>query len=362
MSDLDHVPLTQPTKHQRQQQHHHHHRGVENDGGQQNQQLRHDDDDEHDEEDPHSHVVSPLPSPGDTGNELSSSSSDSSVGSSIRDTEMAAENARLRFELHAVRLELEKVQQNMHQGQGQQGNLYNNNDNNNIFPPKHKMPSRNVLSDGEIKANSRQRTRHPRRASQRPIHHRKKQRESGSERDDDDDELEPDLDLEIYDTSRTLHYRRHNAIPLPRHFFPFEIMNGKKGPSALESQQDLQQIVEGDHQEGLEEGKALISTSVEFAGAATTRQTTTASNNDGENDVDLGQPFWASLQDRAGWLVGLLVLQSLSSFIISRNESLLQEHIVIVQFLTMLVGAGGNAGNQASVRGMWYIAFLILLF
>ena len=61
--------------------------------------------------------------------------------------------------------------------------------------------------------------------------------------------------------------------------------------------------------------------------------------------------FAAAVQDRAGWLVGLLCLQSMSSFIISRNEKLLQEHIIIVQFLTMLVGAGGNAGNQASVRG-----------
>jgi len=60
--------------------------------------------------------------------------------------------------------------------------------------------------------------------------------------------------------------------------------------------------------------------------------------------------FLNSIIDRAGWLVGLLVLQSMSSFIIARNEELLQEHVVIVQFLTMLVGAGGNAGNQASVR------------
>jgi cation transporter-like permease len=60
-------------------------------------------------------------------------------------------------------------------------------------------------------------------------------------------------------------------------------------------------------------------------------------------------PFWRSVADRAGWLVGLLVFQSLSSFILARNESLLRHHAVIVQFLTMLVGAGGNAGNQASV-------------
>lgn len=59
--------------------------------------------------------------------------------------------------------------------------------------------------------------------------------------------------------------------------------------------------------------------------------------------------FFAAIKDRAGWLVGLLILQSMSSFIISRNETLLQNHLVIVRFLTMLVGAGGNAGNQASV-------------
>ena len=61
--------------------------------------------------------------------------------------------------------------------------------------------------------------------------------------------------------------------------------------------------------------------------------------------------FGSMILDRAGWLVGLLVLQSMSSFIIQRNETMLQKHLVIVRFLTMLVGAGGNAGNQASVRG-----------
>lgn len=64
------------------------------------------------------------------------------------------------------------------------------------------------------------------------------------------------------------------------------------------------------------------------------------------------EPFWKSIADRSGWLVGLLILQSCSSFILSSNQGLLQSHIVLVQFLTMLVGAGGNAGNQASVRGM----------
>ena len=45
-------------------------------------------------------------------------------------------------------------------------------------------------------------------------------------------------------------------------------------------------------------------------------------------------------------------MQSLSGFILAKNEALLENHPVIIFFLTMLVGAGGNAGNQASVRGM----------
>lgn len=46
------------------------------------------------------------------------------------------------------------------------------------------------------------------------------------------------------------------------------------------------------------------------------------------------------------WLLGLLVLQSSSSFVLDRYEGLLKEHIFVTLFLTMLVGAGGNAGNQ----------------
>lgn len=60
--------------------------------------------------------------------------------------------------------------------------------------------------------------------------------------------------------------------------------------------------------------------------------------------------FFQALFDRGGWLIGLLVFQSCSSFILSANEGLLRNHPTIVYFLTMLVGAGGNAGNQAAVR------------
>eukprot|EP01039_Chlorochromonas_danica_P010494 gene10494-11625_t len=62
--------------------------------------------------------------------------------------------------------------------------------------------------------------------------------------------------------------------------------------------------------------------------------------------------FLRSLLDRSGWLIGLLFFQSLSSYILTQNEATLLRHPSIVYFLTMLVGAGGNVGNQAAVRGI----------
>jgi len=73
-------------------------------------------------------------------------------------------------------------------------------------------------------------------------------------------------------------------------------------------------------------------------------------SDDGTCPLEPDVSFKDALRDRAYWLVGLLVLQSMSGFILARNELLLQTHPVIIYFLTMLVGAGGNAGNQASVR------------
>ena len=78
-----------------------------------------------------------------------------------------------------------------------------------------------------------------------------------------------------------------------------------------------------------------------------------SNDNDNNNNDNNRDDFFKNVWDRAGWLVGLLVLQSMSSFILARNEALLQEHTIIIRFLTMLVGAGGNAGNQASVRGKY---------
>jgi Mg/Co/Ni transporter MgtE len=36
--------------------------------------------------------------------------------------------------------------------------------------------------------------------------------------------------------------------------------------------------------------------------------------------------------------------------VLADNESLIMAHPVVIYFMTMLVGAGGNAGNQAAVR------------
>jgi Mg/Co/Ni transporter MgtE len=55
---------------------------------------------------------------------------------------------------------------------------------------------------------------------------------------------------------------------------------------------------------------------------------------------------------RTSVLVSLLLLQSLSQFILEMYESLISKHVIIPLFLTMLVGAGGNAGNQSTVRAI----------
>ena len=63
-----------------------------------------------------------------------------------------------------------------------------------------------------------------------------------------------------------------------------------------------------------------------------------------------GDDFLREGRIRATWLLGLLVLQSLSSFVLEANEALIKEHLVVTLFLTMLVGAGGNSGAQSSVH------------
>jgi len=47
----------------------------------------------------------------------------------------------------------------------------------------------------------------------------------------------------------------------------------------------------------------------------------------------------ARARGRRRWLLGLLVLQSMSSFVLDSYQELLRNHLVVTLFLTMLVGA-----------------------
>lgn len=61
------------------------------------------------------------------------------------------------------------------------------------------------------------------------------------------------------------------------------------------------------------------------------------------------------LFERSKWLVGLLLFQSVSSVIMKRYDQMLADHVIISLFLTMLIGTGGNAGNQSAtlvIRGL----------
>lgn len=65
---------------------------------------------------------------------------------------------------------------------------------------------------------------------------------------------------------------------------------------------------------------------------------------------------------RGKWLLGLLILQSMSSVVLDSYQQLLKEHMVVTLFLTMLIGAGGNAGNQSAIRvRCCYFELVILL-
>lgn len=63
------------------------------------------------------------------------------------------------------------------------------------------------------------------------------------------------------------------------------------------------------------------------------------------NEVETLSRFW----HRFCWLVTLLLLQSLSTFILRHFGNLLVKHPVVVLFLTMLIGSGGNVGSQSAV-------------
>lgn len=72
-------------------------------------------------------------------------------------------------------------------------------------------------------------------------------------------------------------------------------------------------------------------------------------SNEGSGDESVDTASLEKFWHRAGWLVLLLMCQSMSSVILKHFELLIQSHPVVIYFLTMLVGAGGNAGCQSTV-------------
>jgi len=49
---------------------------------------------------------------------------------------------------------------------------------------------------------------------------------------------------------------------------------------------------------------------------------------------------------RFPWLLGLMLFQSISGWVIERFEGLIEQHVILAAFLTMLVGGGGNSSGQ----------------
>jgi len=65
--------------------------------------------------------------------------------------------------------------------------------------------------------------------------------------------------------------------------------------------------------------------------------------------------IWSIVKQRSIWLSTLLLLQSVSSMIVNTYADLMSHHVIITFFMTMLIGTGGNAGNQSAtlvIRGM----------
>jgi len=66
-------------------------------------------------------------------------------------------------------------------------------------------------------------------------------------------------------------------------------------------------------------------------------------------------PAWKLIMQRSVWLIGLLMFQSVSSLILGSYDYMIQRYAVLTVFMGMLVGTGGNAGNQSAtlvIRGL----------
>jgi len=170
---------------------------------------------------------------------------------------------------------------------------------------------------------------------------------------------EPPMDIEAHQSSSGLHHRvsPRNTTHKASTMITLSTISTQKSRLSDGENSSTTSRDDFDDEDPLGESRGLIvgelrnrrSQTHEKDANVWVRPTRAATTDNNNNESHHQMPFCQSLTDRAGWLIGLLVFQSLSSFILAKNQVLLQHHPVIVQFLTMLVGAGGNAGNQASV-------------
>ena len=88
---------------------------------------------------------------------------------------------------------------------------------------------------------------------------------------------------------------------------------------------------------------------INHGGSPTNRPSVAGSSS---SDDDDGEPsFW--LRDvvrRFPWLLGLMLVQSISSSVVEHFSGLVEKHVVLASFLTMLVGGGGNSSGQTVVE------------
>lgn len=90
-----------------------------------------------------------------------------------------------------------------------------------------------------------------------------------------------------------------------------------------------------------------------FGGFVDIPRTTSAGSTDyDDEEVESLHLF----KHRVGWLVGLLLVQSLSAFVLSSFGRIMLDHPSMFFYLTMLVGAGGSAGAQSAVLAVRQLA------
>ena len=60
----------------------------------------------------------------------------------------------------------------------------------------------------------------------------------------------------------------------------------------------------------------------------------------------LDTPVLEIFSERFPWLLSLMLFQSVSGWVIEHYEGLIERHVILAAFLTMLVGGGGNSSGQ----------------